>query len=190
MPQTYESWRLRNNPIVPTNEIEVWRVIPILPTHSASNIGRIRKNQVSYIKRDGGICLEAAKVIYASRKKGYAICKIGGHRKYKEYPIHRLVCLAFHENPKNKPEVNHKDGDKLNNRADNLEWVTKQENKIHAINNQLVVAMQEYEVIRVRYLHSKKIFTVRMMSDIFGFDETTIAWAIKFRSHTHVLPTF
>ncbi len=50
------------------------------------------------------------------------------HDKY----IHRLIGKQFIPNPENKPQINHKDGDKLNNRLDNLEWVTDQENKQHA----------------------------------------------------------
>jgi hypothetical protein len=46
--------------------------------------------------------------------------------------IHRLVADAFIPNPKGLPEVNHKDGNKHNNHVDNLEWVTKSENALHA----------------------------------------------------------
>lgn len=45
---------------------------------------------------------------------------------------HRLVCDAFHPNPDNKPFVNHKDRVRTNNRASNLEHVTRQENATHA----------------------------------------------------------
>ena len=52
------------------------------------------------------------------------------------YSIHRLVALTFIENKENKPEVNHKDGKKLNNYVSNLEWNTTQENLEHKrINN-------------------------------------------------------
>ena len=52
------------------------------------------------------------------------------------YSIHRLVALTFIENEENKPEVNHIDGNKLNNHISNLEWCTTQENLEHKrINN-------------------------------------------------------
>lgn len=55
----------------------------------------------------------------------------------KRFSVHRLQAIAFIDNPENKPCVNHKDGNKLNNNIDNLEWVTYSENVIHAFNNGL-----------------------------------------------------
>ena len=55
----------------------------------------------------------------------------------KTFTLHRLVALTFLENSENKEQVNHKDGNKLNNCVENLEFVTNKENQIHKIQNGL-----------------------------------------------------
>lgn len=62
---------------------------------------------------------------------GYYCVKLWDGGKTKNSFVHRLVALAFVPNPDQKPEVNHIDGDKTNNAASNLEWVTGVENKRH-----------------------------------------------------------
>jgi hypothetical protein len=55
----------------------------------------------------------------------------------KNYRIHRLVASAFIPNPEELPQVNHKDGNRLNNRVDNLEWASAKDNMRHAGENGL-----------------------------------------------------
>jgi hypothetical protein len=69
--------------------------------------------------------------------KKYFCSNIMVNGESKTVRLHRLVALNFVPNPDNKPFVNHKDGNTLNNAYWNLEWVTHLENTIHAIQNRL-----------------------------------------------------
>ena len=63
---------------------------------------------------------------------GYYSLYLFKNGKRKQYTIHKLVAVEFIENPLNKPQVNHIDGNKINNHVDNLEWCTCSENIKHA----------------------------------------------------------
>jgi len=66
---------------------------------------------------------------------GYEQLNLYKNKDYKKHSIHRLVAEHFVVNPMNKKEVNHKDGNKLNNHYTNLEWMTHAENFNHAYGN-------------------------------------------------------
>ena len=59
-----------------------------------------------------------------NNKNGYIYCKLNG----KSYRKHRIIALQFIPNPENKPEVDHINGDKTDNRIENLRWATRSEN--------------------------------------------------------------
>lgn len=65
--------------------------------------------------------------------KGYLRVSIGGKLKF----VHRLVAEKYIPNPENKPQVNHKNCIKTDNRIENLEWATNQENRDHMVANGL-----------------------------------------------------
>ena len=71
-------------------------------------------------------------------KHGYYSIELNklGHAKL--WRVHRLVAMTFIPNPKKKPAINHKDCNKKNNRASNLEWCTLKENAQHALANGLM----------------------------------------------------
>jgi hypothetical protein len=70
-------------------------------------------------------------------EKGYLRVKLCKGSIQKTFKVHRLVALNYIDNPDNKPQVNHINGIKTDNRVPNLEWVTNQENTIHAIKSGL-----------------------------------------------------
>lgn len=109
-------------PYLSCMENEVW--IPIIGYESlykASNFGRvysIRQNKVM------SIC----------KAKTYPVIALRNGLNKKTKRVHRIIAIHFIPNPENKPEVNHLDFDKNNNKASNLEWATRKENHNHAYN--------------------------------------------------------
>lgn len=72
-----------------------------------------------------------------SKSTGYYVVNVIIEGKRRPEYVHRLVAKAFLPNPLNLPEVNHKDGNRLNNAVENLEWVTAEDNLKHSIANKL-----------------------------------------------------
>lgn len=107
------------------------------------------------------------------------VLKVYGKRKF--VYIHRLVATAFVPNPENKTEVNHKNGNKEDNRAENLEWVTSSENKRHAIGVLKRAApyrkLTEEDVACIRFFSTagKRYWHNGILAKIFGVHKNTIS---------------
>ena len=113
---------------------EQWRDIPdMIGFYQASSLGRIRS--VSRTRRIfGGWTAQCKGRIISLLKfpSGYLRFNASLDGAIKSVAVHRCVALAFINNAENKPCVNHKDSNRANNSASNLEWVTNQENCLHA----------------------------------------------------------
>lgn len=105
--------------------------------YEISTDGRVRSfDRIIYDKNGIRLRLNKSKEI-SSRNGLYKMVGLNKNRIQTQISIHRLVALAFLPNPENKPQVNHIDGDKLNNNMYNLEWVTAKENVQHAFDKGL-----------------------------------------------------
>ena len=116
---------------------------------------------------------------------GYAYIRpTDGHGKPISKRLHRLVAKAFVPNPYNNPQVNHKDGDKTNTGADNLEWVTKSENMNHAYRTGLQRTTHKGEVRSVVCLNDGKFFgTISEASEYYGVSKSQIYWCCRRESN-------
>ena len=107
---------------------EIWKDIPYYEgIYQVSNKGNIKSFKCGKIK-----ILKPFK-----SKDGYLSVKLTKNKKEKTLRVHRLVAQTFIPNPLNKLEVNHIGGCKHNNNLNNLEWVTREENRKHAVINGL-----------------------------------------------------
>lgn len=64
--------------------------------------------------------------------KGYLRVTLSSNGESSKVAVHRMVAMTYLPNPKDKPQVNHKDSNRLNNNVSNLEWCTSSENNKHA----------------------------------------------------------
>src|SRR3990167_4112681 len=100
--------------------MEIWKKIKGTPSYEVSNIGRVRRKDGMILLRYGGKRFWKGRILKQPLCAGYPRICLGNHRKGQF--VHRLVAMAFIVNPKNRPCVNHIDGNKVNNRLENLAW--------------------------------------------------------------------
>ena len=98
-------------------KIEIWKRCAEYPKYEVSDLGRIRHI--------------AGNIRKTRQCAGYQYVCIWQNGKHKNLRVHRLVAKAFIPNPSGKRCVNHIDGNRSNNRVDNLEWCSASENEIH-----------------------------------------------------------
>ena len=97
--------------------------------YEVSNFGNVRS--LPRYKRgnfDSKVFIEGKTIKQVKNNRGYYIVQLSKNNKVKNFSVHRLVATAFIPNPNSFPQINHKDEDKTNNKASNLEWTTLKRN--------------------------------------------------------------
>ena len=123
-------------------------------------------------------------------KDGYFQIALGRGKKFK---IHRLVATAFIPNPDDKPQINHIDGNKMNNHVNNLEWCTNRENQNHALQTGLIKSsrgnvLEDKEVLwcRKSYIPYDSEFGIAALARKFNIDSSTMCAILRCKTYKDV----
>lgn len=115
-------------------EKEIWKPIEDYEgIYEVSSFGRVRSlDRLIHRKRRGSCVYPGIMLNPSITHKGYESVDLRKHGNRKNEVVHRLVAKQFIPRIANKPQVNHIDGNKRNNKVSNLEWVNNSENQLHA----------------------------------------------------------
>lgn len=128
------------------------------------------------------------------KNTGYFQVSLNKRGIRKRVSIHRLVAIEFIHNLGNKPNINHKDGNKINNRVENLEWCTQKENIAHSIatglTNQIgernnCSKLKDQEVLSIRALAG--IHSQNELARMFNISRSVIKDIINQRTWKHLV---
>lgn len=150
-----------------------WKDIPGYEGHyQAHPSGQIRSVDKMVNARNGKR-KKAGKVLNPGITwKGYERVSLSMNCKAKNHSVHKLILKTFTENPLNKPEVNHINGIKTDNRLENLEWCTPSENAIHSygigLHTRQKLTVDKVDDIRKSQLSTKEL------SNQYGVTKRTI----------------
>lgn len=119
-----------NNSTRPIRLIELCDLELLIKVDSLGNVYTLDKTN---IRRNGRVDNRRGRQIRPTLSKGYYRVTFSNKGKRKTYNVHRLVAMAFLDDYSEELQVNHIDGNKLNNSVDNLEMITGKENVLHSI---------------------------------------------------------
>lgn len=168
---------------------EIWRdVAGYEGIYQVSNMGRVKS-----LHWLGGRLIKPS-----SNKKGYLSVGLSKNNVMKNNKVHVLVARAFLLNPENKPIVHHRDGNRKNNRLENLEWATHIENQQYSIqmgtkkylsgheNPNAKLTPEQVRYIRKHYIKGHPEFNANALAIKFNVGQTTIYSVIHYKTYKNV----
>lgn len=173
---------------------EVWKEIEGYEgLYQVSNLGRVKS-----LERQCGTVYKKEKVLSADRltKDGYVKVALRKDNVATEFRVHQLVARSFIPNTDNKETVNHIDGDKRNNKEENLEWATRSEQLDHAYKNGLKkpvswvntkLTEEDVREIRNTYKRQSKEYGTVALAKKYGVSNVVIGLIVRGKTYKYVI---
>jgi len=125
---------------------ELWKdIVGYEGLYQVSNLGRVKRllGERKNLLTGGSSIYKEHEIKRNKIGNQYEYVILSKNKKTRKKYVHQLVAEAFIPNPENKPQINHINGIKTDNRLENLEWVTRSENMQHAYRNNLIKKHKE-----------------------------------------------
>lgn len=166
---------------------ETWKDVPDYDGfYQVSNTGKIKSYHKPTNNKSGGV--DGSILYQGVNQKGYKVCYLCKNGVTKNITVHRVVALTYIPNPENKPQVNHINGIRDDNRPENLEWATCQENIQAAFDTGLKSNAGEknnrsiftnHQINKIRQSVDNRFMTVKQMAKYYRTSYNTMWKAVK-----------
>jgi predicted XRE-type DNA-binding protein len=178
--------------------METWKDIPEFEgLYQASTLGNIRsldkvvpKWNKPFKRKVKGRVLKKNKI-----NGGYNAVALHKDLVQKSFKVSRLIAKTFVDNPENKPEVNHINSDRTDDRACNLEWCTRSENMKHSYKhgnnsqkgeNNAFSTLTKKEVLEIRKLFKEQAIPQKDLAEMFNISRVTIHNVVRRKTWSHL----
>ena len=167
--------------------------------YGVSSMGRVMSLNRTIRHTDGKVTTIKKRILKQNLNyKGYLVVFLSRSSKKKTVSVHRIIALAFLTTVEGKPQINHIDGNKKNNRVENLEWCNNSENQLHAykhgLNRSRIIRgeqsasskLKEYQILEIRKEYRCRGVSYQKLGEKYQVSLTTIGEIIRRVTWKHI----